>query len=131
MHTMAGPAGRWFLLAEHALVRAFLFAMGIALVASSAVFALSVVLLPLGLLLACAGVAVTIWATLSDLFEQESHAQANAAAPASIVRTPSDCRWGRFEEAWMCAHPNGESRPVMAQECAGCTFWEAAPLHTT
>jgi thiol:disulfide interchange protein len=60
-------AGHWLEVAKHALQRTLLVTTGLLLLAAGAGMAFSVVLLPMGVALACIGIGVIAWGSIGDL----------------------------------------------------------------
>ena len=116
------------------LLRVSLAAIGFMLVATGALFAASIVLLPLGAFAMLAGVGVVAWALTADLSVASVDERGDTRSNA--LHTPWDCRWSKVdwsrsrfgvaatsEIPWLCARLT-PWRPVTEDECAHCSEWE-------
>jgi hypothetical protein len=120
MEKLSTAAHRSFVRLEHGVLRAIVVFAGLTLVAAGVLLGLSILLLPVGIAFACAGIALTIWGALGNL-------ESEGAAPNDdvLLRTPWDCRWTVTAAGkHLCTRATSAPREVTIRECATCQFWE-------
>jgi hypothetical protein len=135
MLTLSSHPRHWVVAVEQSLLRLVLVVTGLALVAVGVPFALSIVLLPLGVFAALVGVGVIAWALAGDVSIGSRQVELIPTRP-SVLHTPWDCRWRRFgyagargkeaarESRWVCIRYTLSPRRVTKADCAHCKEWE-------